>query len=195
MDISSNVLARLYTCPKKRQHVVYVCSDKMVKDSLGKLRVQYDVKMNVRIGSIDMHHVSHVQSDVWLPLKVRIHFVSLQTSETEACQKILMQALPVYRRLNKRFLSCCGCPSHPVVGSRSFAYFLMSPQRTDFIGPKGCPCASNSTRFFMAVLPPAFRVGCGCDVSIASLFSWSESSSVPEWVAYPRLRQQHPTIY
>jgi hypothetical protein len=100
----------------------------------------------------------------------------------------------VYRRLNSRFLSCHGCPSHPVVGSRSFAYFLMSPQRTAFIAPKGCPCASNSTRFFRAELPPPFRVGGGCDVSMSSLFSSSESSSVPEWVAYPRLHQQDSTI-
>lgn len=105
-----------------------------------------------------------------------------------------LQSLPEYKRLNNRFLSCRGWPSHTVVGSRSFACFLMSPQRTTFIEPKGCPCASSSTRFFMAVLPPPFHVGSGYDVSIASLFSLSESSSVPECVAYPQLQQPHSTI-
>ena len=31
---------------------------------------------------------------------------------------------PVYKRPNRRFRSERGCPSHPVVGSKSFVYFL-----------------------------------------------------------------------
>ena len=99
-----------------------------------------------------------------------------------------LQTLPVYKRLNNRFFSCHGWPSHPVVGSRSLAYFLMSLQRTTFIEPNGCPCASNSTCFFMPVLPPPFRVGGGYEVLIASLLSPSECS-VPKCVGYPRLQK------
>ena len=109
-------------------------------------------------------------------------------------RKKKLQCLPVYKRLNNRFLSCHGWPSHPIMGSGSFAYFLMSLQRTAFIDPKDCPWASNSTCFFMAVLPPPFRVGSGCEVSTASLLFFPESSSESECVAYPRLQQSHSTL-
>ena len=96
--------------------------------------------------------------------------------------------LSVYKCLNSFFLSRCGWPSHPVVGSRSFAYFLISLQRTTFIESDGCPCASNSTCFFMPVLPLPFHFGCNYEVSPASLLSPSESS-VLEWVGYPWLHK------
>ena len=72
-------------------------------------------------------------------------------------------------------------------------YHIQDVQRTVFIDPNGCPCASSSTRFFMVVLPPPLRDGGGWDVSIPSLWAGSEVSLLAECGAYPWLQQPHST--
>lgn len=95
---------------------------------------------------------------------------------------------PAYKRHSRRFRSERGCPSHPVVGSKSFAYFLISLHSTSFMAPNGCPCLSSSTCFFKPPRPPP-RAACTGEVWITSS-SLPSNSSAPEFVAYPRLHKK-----
>ena len=96
-----------------------------------------------------------------------------------------------YKRHNTRFQSDRGCHFHPVVGSKSFAYFLILMHNTSFIGLNGCPCPLSSTYFFKPPRAPP-QAGCTSNVCIASSFSPSESSA-REFVACPWLHKKNIT--
>lgn len=103
---------------------------------------------------LDFFIIVHMSKETYLCLTKHVHVPSdvllqrqyMTDNMRQMHEEDKFRDLRAYQRRNSHFRTKRGWSSHPVVGSKSFAYFLISPIKTFFMDPNGCSYASNSTR-------------------------------------------------